>query len=311
MSVVKIIKEKWPGRVAEMSIGQNDNLVKAGGENVLPFLTFEGPMPNQPVAALEIWDMEPGDWPDFLTAYFAGVMGDPVAWAKKCVDYGARLLCLKLAGTHPDKKDTSPGEAAAIAKSVAEAVDVPLIITGCGVEEKDAEVLPAVGDALRGRNVLLGCATENNYRAIAGTCIANGHNLIASSTMDINLAKQLNILISEMNLPTNRIAIDPLVGPLGYGLDYAYSIMERTRLGALTGDKMLAMPIICFVGQEVWKTKEAKTEDNDEWGSQSRRAILWELVTAASLVQAGGSILVLRHPESLKHFNNHITGLIN
>ncbi len=307
--MVKIIKEKWPGRITEIIIGQNNNAVKAGGDSVLPFLTFEGEMPNQPVAALEVWDMEPVDWPDFLTASYTGVMCNPVAWAKKCVAYGAKLLCLKLAGTHPDIQDTSPEEAAATAKSVAEAVDVPLIITGCGIEEKDAAVLPVVGDALCGENVLLGCATENNYRVIAANCMANGHSLIASSPMDINLTKQLNILISEMNLPANRIAIDPLVGPLGYGLEYAYSIMERVRLGALMGDKMLAMPIVCFVGQEVWKTKEAKTEDNDEWGSQARRAVLWELVTAASLVQAGGSILILRHPESLKHFNNHITAL--
>lgn len=309
MAVV-LVKEKWSGKVAEMVIGQKANIVRAGGESTLPFLAFEGEIPNKPVAALEVWDMEPYDWPELLTGPFAGVMNDPAAWAKKCVDYGSGLVCLRLASTHPDNKDASPEEAAAAARAVAEAINVPLIVTGCGVEEKDARVLPAVSEALAGRNILLGLVTANNYKAVTTACIAHGHNIIASSPMDINLAKQLNILISEMNLHPNRIAIDPLVGPLGYGLEYAYSIMERIRLGALTGDKMLAMPVICFVGQEVWKTKEAKAGDSEEWGKQARRAVLWELVTAISLAQAGGSIFVLRHPESLKHFNKHIAALM-
>lgn len=307
---VTIAKEKWTSKVAELVIGVEPNVVKVGGEGTLPFLHFEGEMPNKPVVALEVWDMEPADWPEVLTSAFAGVLGDPVAWAKKCVEYGADLVCLKLASAHPDNKDTSPAEAAATAKAVAEAINVPIIVTGCGIEEKDAELMTAVGEALAGKNALLGCATINNYKTITAACMVNGHNIIASSPLDINLAKQLNILANEMGLPFSRIAIDPLVGALGYGLEYAYSIMERSRLGALTGDKMLAMPVICFVGQEAWKTKEAKTEDNDEWGAQARRAILWEVVTSTSFAQAGGSIMVMRHPESLKQFNAHIAAMM-
>jgi acetyl-CoA decarbonylase/synthase complex subunit delta len=187
---------------------------------------------------------------------------------------------------------------------VAEAVNIPLIVTGCGVEEKDAEVLPAVGEALAGKNILLGCATINNYKAVTDACLTYGHSIIATSPLDINLAKQLNILINEMNQPFERIAIDPLVGALGYGLEYAYSIMERMRLGALSGDKMLAMPVVCFIGQE------AKTADSDEWGAQDRRAVLWEATTAASLAQAGGSLFILRHPESLKQFKTHIIAMM-
>lgn len=307
---VTIAKEKWTSKVQELVVGQEPNTVKVGGEGTLPFLHFEGEMPNKPVVALEVWDMEPADWPDVLASAFAGVLGDPVAWAKKCVEYGANLVCLRLASAHPDNKDTTPAEAAATAKAVAEAVNVPLIVIGCGVEEKDAELMTAVGEALAGKNALLGCATINNYKTITAACMVNGHNIIASSPLDINLAKQLNILMNEMGLPFSKIAIDPLVGALGYGLEYAYSIMERARLGALTGDKMLAMPVICFVGQEAWKTKEAKTEDNDDWGVQGRRAILWEVVTATSFAQAGGSILVMRHPESLKQFNVHIDSMM-
>ena len=256
---VTIAKEKWTSKVGELTIGVEPNTIKVGGETTLPFLTFEGEIPNRPVMALEVWDMDPVDWPEILKAPFAGVLADPVAWAKKNVELGADLVALRLVSAHPDNKDASPAEVAATAKAVADAIDVPLVIIGCGVEEKDAEILPAVGEALAGKNCLIGCASDKNYKAITATCMVHGHNVIASSPLDINLCKQLNILMTEMNLPANRIAIDPLVGALGYGIEYAYSIMERARMGALMGDKMLAMPVICFVGQEAWKTKEAKS----------------------------------------------------
>lgn len=305
-----IIKERWTGKVLEMVIGRGPSAIKVGGDGTLPFLHYEGKMPNRPAVALEVWDVEPEDWPEMVTGPFAGVLGDPVAWAGKCVEMGADLVCLRLAGTHPDNQDATPEGAAATAKAVAEAVNVPLIVTGCGIEEKDAVTLPVVGEALSGKGVLLGCATANNYKIITTACKEHGHNIIASTPLDINLAKQLNILINEMDLPLNRIAMDPLVGALGYGIEYAYSIMERSRLGALTGDKMLAIPVICFAGQETWKTKEAKTKDNEEWGTQDRRAILWEAAAAVVFAQAGGAIMVLRHPESLKQYKKHISALM-
>ncbi|MGQ9556742.1 MAG: acetyl-CoA decarbonylase/synthase complex subunit delta [Desulfurispora sp.] len=309
---VAIAKEKWTSKVNEMVLGAEPNVVKVGGESTLPFLFFEGDMPNRPVMALEVWDMEPTDWPDVLTAAFAGVLSDPAAWAQKCVEYGADLVCLRLVSAHPDNQNASPADCAKVARAVADAVNVPLIVIGCGVEEKDAEIMTAVGEALAGKVALLGCATPNNYKTITAACMVNGHSIIASSPLDINLAKQLNILITEMGLAANRIAIDPLVGALGYGIEYAYSIMERARIGALTGDKMLAMPVICFVGQEAWKSKEAKTtaDETPEWGDLSRRAILWETMTATTFVQAGGSILVLRHPESVKQVLAHINKMM-
>jgi acetyl-CoA decarbonylase/synthase complex subunit delta len=309
---VTIAKERWTNKVAEVVLGTEPNIVKIGGESTLPFLHFEGEMPNRPAVALEVWDMEPTGWPEVLTSAYAGVLNDPVAWAKKCVEYGADLVCLTMVSAHPDNKNTSPEECAQVAKAVADAVNVPLIILGCGVEEKDAQVLEKVAEALSGRNFLLGCATQENYKTITAACMVHGHNIIASSPLDINLEKQLNILITEMNLAANRIVIDPSVGALGYGIEYAYSIMERTRIGALTGDKMMAMPVICLLGQEVWKTKEAKstTEEAPEWGNQERRAILWEVTTAVAFAQAGGSLFVMRHPESLKQFRAHIDKLM-
>lgn len=306
---VKIINDIWNGSIFEMVIGKGPNAVKAGGDRTLPFLSIEGAPSVRPLAALEVWDVEPLEWNGLLTGAYAGVMSEPAAWAKKCAEYGADLINLKLAGTHPDMGESSPEKAAAVAKEVAASVNLPLIVTGCGLEEKDALTLPAVARALSGENALVGCATANNYKAVAATCLEHGHNIIANSPLDINLAKQLNILISEMGLPLHRIAMDPLVGPLGYGIEYAYSIMERSRLGALNGDKMLSMPIICFIGQESWKTKEANSMDNPEWGDPERRAVLWETVTASTLAQAGGSVFVLRHPESLKQFKAHVLNM--
>ncbi len=305
---VTIAKERWTSKVNELVIGVEPNTVKVGGDTTLPFLFYEGEMPNRPVVALEVCDMEPDDWPENLMSVYQDVIGDPVAWAKKNVEYGADLVCLRLTSSHPDFKDASPEECAKTAKAVADAVNVPLIVIGSGVEEKDAEVLPVVAAALEGKSVLLGNATPDNYKTITAACMVSGHSIIASNPLDINLAKQLNILITEMGLPADKIAIDPLVGALGYGIEYAYSIMERARLGALTGDKMLAMPVICFVGQEAWKAKEAKTEisETPEWGELTKRAILWETMTATTFAHASGAIMVLRHPESLKQFKFHI-----
>lgn len=306
---VKIINDVWNGRINEMAIGKGLKAVKAGGDRALPFLNADGTPPVKPVSALEVWDVKPMDWNSVLTGALAAVLDDPPSWAKICEQCGADMVNLRLAGTHPDLGDASPEKAAAVAREVAESIDLPLIITGCGIEEKDALTLPAVARALSGQNALIGCATPNNYKAITDACMEHGHNIIANSPLDINLAKQLNILIGEMGLPLHRIAMDPLVGPLGYGIEYAYSIMERSRLGALGGDKMLSMPIICFIGQEAWKTKEANSPDTPEWGDLGRRAVLWETITASTLAQAGGSIFVLRHPESLKQFKAHVANM--
>ncbi len=309
---VTIARERWTGKVAEVVLGTGSGAVKIGGEATLPFLHFEGEIPNRPAVALEVWDMVPSDWPDILTGPYAGVLGDPAAWAKKCVDYGADVVCLTLISAHPDNRNTSPEECARVARNVADGVSAPLVILGCGEEEKDARIIEKVAEFLAGRNIALGCATPGNYKAVTAACMVYGHSIIPSTPLDISLEKQLNILITEMNMPPNRIIIDPSVGALGYGIEYAYSIMERTRISALTGDRMLAMPMVCFVGQEAWKSREARSATGEipEWGDRERRAILWETLTATALAQAGGSLLVLRHPESLKHLRAHIDKML-
>jgi len=306
---VSILKERWTSKVAELEIGTGDKAIKVGGESTLPYLKFEGDVPNKPVVALEVSDVAPEELPELLAAPWAGVINDVVAWAKKAAEYGPDTVCLRLDSAHPDKGNRSAQEVAATAKAVADVVDLPLIILGCGVDEKDAEIMPAVAEAVAGKNCLLGCANPENYKQFVAAALGSGHSVIASSPLDINLAKQLNILMTEMNLPASRIVIDPLIGALGYGIEYAYSIMERARMGALTGDKMLAMPVICFVGQEAWKAKEAKDVESPEgqdWGKQEIRGILWEVVTSTAFLQAGGSIFVMKHPESMNKFRVHV-----
>ncbi|MDD4900157.1 MAG: acetyl-CoA decarbonylase/synthase complex subunit delta, partial [Candidatus Omnitrophica bacterium] len=180
-------------------------------------------------------------------------------------------------------------------------VDLPLVINGCGDDSKDNQVLPAVCEAAKAERCLIGNAVQDNYKTLAAAVLADGHNIIAESPIDINIAKQLNILISDMGLPLERIVINPTIGALGYGLEYAYSIMERARLAALAGDKTLGCPFICFVGQESWRAKEAKTEIES--------GIAWEIITAAALIQSGADILVMRHPEAISKIKAYIDRL--
>ena len=318
---VDIVKEKHKSKVTEVVLGATkeeggtrSHTIKVGGESTLPFLHFEGEVPNRPVVALEVWDMVPEDWPSSLKEYYKDVYDDPAAWAKKCVDeYGADLIAVRLKSADPDFKDSSAQECADTVKKVLEAVSVPLIIFGCGKAEKDDQIYQAVAEAAAGENLLMGIAELENYKAVTSACMANQHCIIANSPIDINICKQLNIQILEMSQAlASKIIIDPTVAALGYGIEYSYSIMERARLGALQGDKMLAFPVIGNIGQEVWRAKEAtvSTDDQPGWGEQSERAMMWEANTAMAYLQAGMNILVMRHPRAFELTKNNIDELI-
>ena len=282
--------------------GSRTPVLRVGGETCLPFLFKEGAMPHRPVVAAEVFDVVEDDLPEALRQDLKGLLNDPVAWSKKMLSSGADLICLKLAGIHPEGANLGMDESRKLVQALLKAVSCPLIVLGCGQAQKDNEVLPAISEAAKGEKILFGDAVQENYKTLTAACIADGHSLIAESPIDVNIAKQLNILISDLGLPLNRLAINPTIGALGYGLEYAYSIMERARNAALSGDKMLAMPFVCFVGQEAWRTKESKVSEKEHpsWGNARTRAIQWETTTAMAVLQAGADILTLRHPQSIQ-----------
>lgn len=298
---MELLKEKCASPINELEIGRpGSGAVKVGGQTCMPFLFQEGAMPNAPVVAVEILDCEPADWPEDLVKSYGSSVKDPVAWAKKALsETHAKLLCVRLQGAHPDWLNRSSDDTVSVLKKIASAVDVPLIVIGCGDDDKDNDLMPKVSQALKGKNALIGMASQNNYKTITATCLADGHSLIAESPIDVNIAKQLNILASDMGFDPKRIAMHPTTASLGYGMEYAYSIMERSRLAAFMGDKMLAMPFILFIGAETWRTKEAK--DGGVAGG-----VNWEVATAVSMLQAGADILVMRHPAAANSVSKFI-----
>lgn len=313
---MELILEKWHGNVFSVKIGakkdeggSRSKVITIGAEKTLPFLSKEAAVVHKPVIALEVWDVLPVDWPDELVSVYGNALSDPFSWAEKCIkEYKADMLCVRLQAAHPEFGNKTADQEAKFISDLLKKVDVPLIIIGCGDDTKDNLVLPACSQAAKGQRCLIGSAGQDNYKILAVAVMADGHSIIAESPIDINIAKQLNILISDIGLALERIVINPTIGALGYGLEYAYSIMERARLAALAGDKALACPFICFVGQEAWKVKEAKisVKEMPLWGSQRQRGIIWEAVTAATLIQAGADILVMRHPEAVKKINKYI-----
>jgi acetyl-CoA decarbonylase/synthase complex subunit delta len=268
----------------------------------MPFLHFEGSIPNRPAIAMEVNDQEPTDWPEYLVSAWGDALKDPASWAKKAVEFGADIIAFRFKSAHPEEGNTGAAEAKVSADKILSAVDLPIIFLGPEVAEKDNEVLIAASDVARGQRVALGSCEEKNYRTIAAVCISDGHVAIAKSPVDINLAKQLNILVTDVGVPVDSVLMDPTTGALGYGIEYTYSIMERLRLAALGGDAMTAMPMLCTVGEESWRQKESKVPEGvpAAWGDYKQRCLYWEEITALSLLHAGADILVLRHPRTVE-----------
>ena len=305
--------ETYPGKVFEVALGTGEP-GKFGGENVLAFHSFEGNVSNRPLVAYEIQDVPPEDWPETVRKVYAGVSGDPVTWAKHCQGaLNARAIALRLVGTHPDRENRSSEDAAKTVRDVLAAIDVPLIVLGSNHVEKDSAVLVSVAEAAKGRNCVIGKAQEANYKTIVAAAMANDHKLIAMSELDINLSKQLNILITQMGFDKERLITDPMCSALGYGLEYTYSVMERIRLAALTqNDATMQPPMLGDVGMYVWKVKETQAPEADlpQWGSLEERGIAWETVTAGALMVSGAELLIMRHPEAVKAVEQFIDELM-
>jgi acetyl-CoA decarbonylase/synthase complex subunit delta len=303
----------YSGKIREVTVGAGSSAVTVGGESCYPFYLFEGAMPQKPRIAFEVWDFEPEDWPEWAIEPYRDVIKDPVAWAKKSVDaYGAEMIALLLKSADPNGMNRDVEEVVATAKAVSDAISVPLLVWGTANDDKDAVMLRRVAEVCEGRNVAVGPVSDKNYKQIGAMAIGYNQVVIASSPIDVNLAKQLNILLGNLGVAEDRILMDPTTGGLGYGLEYSYSVIERDRMAALTQqDVKLQTPIICNLANEVWKSKEAKTkkEDNPKLGDEKRRAILMESVAAMTLSVAGADILIMRHPEAISYTKGMIEEL--
>ncbi len=229
-------------------------------------------------------------------------MDNPGDWARAAEAAGADLLVLALSLTGQDGGPLTPQEAVKATKTVLKASGLPLLVWGPGQADLDNNLLIAVAEATKGERLALGICEDKNYRTIVATAMANDHVVISRTPMDVNLAKQLIILIKDMGLPLDRILMDPTTGALGYGIEYGYSVMERLRLAALQGDAMTQLPMIVPPGYETWTTKEGKVGQDvpAAWGDWCERAIHWETLTSVMLLETGADIVVLRHPESVR-----------
>jgi acetyl-CoA synthase len=293
--------------------GTRGSTLTIGGADCMPFHLWEGAMPNRPLVAMEVFDAISEKYPVVLRSIYGDLLHSPARMAQVCVDqYGADLISVRLDGTHPEKGDRTPEDAVQLVRSVLAAVDVPLIITGHSSYEKNNEVFKAIAQACAGENLLFNWVEQDNYRTIAGAAIAYGHSVVSQSPIDVNIGKQLNILLTNMDMKPERIVMDPMTGAAGYGLEYTYSVMERIRLTGLGGDRMLAAPMIVSPGQECAKLKEYKAAEADfpAWGDLGKRAALWEFSTALSLLYAGADLLILYHPDAAKTLKQAIMDLM-
>lgn len=316
---VDIPKDKWAGSVREVTLGATAaeggsrmQTVTVGGEMAMPFMHFEQPMPHRPVIAIEIRDQRPADWSALLLDAWGDVANDPGEWAKAAEDAGADAIELLFGLTDAGGDPITGAYAVGVVKKVLAATGLPLLVYGPGQADVDNDILVAVAEATKGERLVLGLAEDKNYRTIVAAALANDHLVTARCPMDVNLSKQLNILITDMGLPLERILMDPTTGALGYGIEYGYSVMERLRLAALQGDKMTQLPMIVTPGFEAWKTKESKVGEGvpEDWGNWEDRAIHWETLTAITLLESGADIIVLRHPESMRRVRAAIDELM-
>jgi acetyl-CoA decarbonylase/synthase complex subunit delta len=312
----EIPKQPYSGKIGESIVGVGSGEVKLGGQDSYPFHLFEGQMPNPPKIAMEIWDYDPSEeWPTAAVEPFKDVISSPDAWAKKCVDeYGADMIVVQMKSTDPNGMNRGADEATKTVKNVVEAVKVPVIIWGTANNQKDEEVLKKISETCQGKNLSLGPVEEGNHKGVGASAIGYGHTLVASSPIDVNLAKQLNILLGNLGVPSEKIVIDPTTGGLGYGLEYSYSVMERIRMAALTQeDDKLQIPMISNLGTEIWKCKEVgqSLDEAPTIGDTERRGILMESVAAVSYLFAGADVVILRHPESVRLVRSFIDLMIN
>ena len=298
-------KHTYNAHINEVVLGVGDKAVTIGGQNVLAFHTFDGEITNAPKIGVELTDAGmamctmPGE-----QKFYEGC-ATVADMAKRASDMeGASFICLHLEGADPNGENKSVDECVELAKSVADATDMPLVVMGCKNIEKDTELFNKIAEALAGKNILVLSARDENYKAIgAGAGLAYGQKVGAESAVDINLAKQLNTVMTQLGVSAQSIVMNIGSAAAGYGFEYVASTLDRVKDAALSqSDAMLQMPIITPVSADTWGVKEAIMPEADmpEWGSQEERGIEMEIVTAAAVLASGSDAVIMRHPEAIR-----------
>ena len=305
--------QKFNAKINSVTIGSGDKTVTFGGDSTFPFYTFDAPSENRPKVGVEISDMGLDEFSDGIKAYYEGAATMGEIAKKAAAMEGADFVALILEGGDPNGVNKSVDELIAVVKDVADSIDAPLVVEGCKNVEKDAELLPKVAEALQGRNVLILSEKEENYKAIgAAAGLAYDQIVGAESAVDINLAKQLNVVTTQLGVNAQKIVMNIGSAAAGYGYEYVVSTMDRIKGAALSqNDNMLQMPIITPVSAETWGVKEATASEADmpEWGPEEERGIDMEVMTAAADLAAGSDAVILRHPEAVAAISRMIKAL--
>jgi len=310
----KPVPQKFNAKINTVTVGTGDKMITLGGENVLPFYSFDADIENAPKIGIEISDFGIKTDLPALAEFYAGATS-PVDAAKRAAAIeGVDFLAIYLEGAHPDNGDRSVEDTVKIVADIAAAVDLPLAIEGSGNFEKDAKLFEKIAEALDGKNALYLSAQEENYKSIAaGVAMAYNQKIGAESAVDINLAKQLNVIISQMGIKPESIAMNLGSAAAGYGFEYVASTIDRVKAAALAqNDNMLQMPIITPIAADAWSVKESIVSEADfpEWGPVEQRGISMEISTAAASLAAGSNAIILRHPESVKTVAKLVAGLV-
>ena len=298
-------KQTYNARINEVVLGVGEKAVTIGGQNVLAFHTFDAEIANAPKIGVELTDAGMGmcTMPGEQKFYEGCATVADMAKRAETME-GASFICLHLEGADPNGENKSVDECVALAKSVADATDMPLVIMGCKNIEKDTELFNKIAEALSGKNILVLSARDENYKAIgAGAGLAYGQKVGAESAVDINLAKQLNTVMTQLGVNAQSIVMNIGSAAAGYGFEYVASTLDRVKDAALSqSDAMLQMPIITPVSADTWGVKEAVMPEADmpEWGSQEERGIEMEIVTAAAVLASGSDAVIMRHPEAIR-----------
>ncbi len=305
---------KFNASIKTVTVGTGDKAITLGGENVLPFYTFDAPIENAPKVGIEITDFGMENEPECVKKYYEGctTLAD---LAKKAASFeGVDFLCFRMEGGDPNGANKSTEELIAALKEVAEAADCPLVVAGSKNAERDAELLSRAAEAVQGKNAVILAAKEENYKTVgAAAGLAYTQIVGAESSVDINLAKQLNVLLTQLGVNASSIAMNVGTAAAGYGYEYVASTMQRIKAAALSqNDTQLQMPIITPVASEVWGVKESVTTEADmpEWGDQERRGVDMEVQTAAADLACGSNAVILKHPASIATISKMIKELV-